>query len=113
MPRPGLLIGPLKTLGVVHVNDRVGRVFAMRGNLGQDFYMTTDGILVGSLFVDGRLPGESLPETEEQLVGMPMEGLTVGGEPFSGTLVKQRDGVIRTTTGMARQACMILQVKGL
>ena len=113
MPKPGMLIGPLKTLGVVEVNDEIGRVFAMRGNLGSDFYMTTDGLFVGALFVDGRLPGLSLPDKEDQLVGTPMESFTVGGEPFSGTLVKQTDGVIRTTTGMARQACTILQVKGL
>jgi len=112
MPKPGMLIGPLKTLGVAEVNDDVGRVFAMRGNLGSDFYMTTDGLFVGALFVDGRLPGLTLPDKEELLAGTPMESFTVGGEPFSGTLVKQSDGVIRTTTGMARQACMILQVKG-
>jgi len=113
MPQPGMLIGPLKTMGVVHANDAVGRVFAMRGNLGTDFYMTTDGLFVGSIFVDGRLPGESLPDKEEQLVGRPMESFTVGGEPFSGTLVKQSDGVIRVATGQAREACMIQQIKGL
>jgi len=113
MPQPGLLIGPLKTMGVIEINKEVGRVFAMRGNLGTDYYMTTDGLFVGSMFVDGRLPGDSLPDKEEQLLGMPMEGFSVGGEPFSGTLVKQDDGVVRTTTGMAREGCMILKVKGL
>ena len=113
MPKPGMLIGPLKTLGVVKVSDETGRVFAMRGNLGQDFYMTTDGLFVGSLFVDGRLPGESFPDKEEHLVGAPMESFTVGGEPFSGTLVKHTDGVVRTATGQPGQACMVHQVKGL
>lgn len=113
MPKPGMLIGPLKTMGVVKVNDDVGRIFAMRGNLGQDFYMTTDGLFVGSLFVDGRLPGESFPDKEEHLLGKPMESFTVGGEPFSGTLVKHSDGIIRTATGQAGQASMIHQVKGL
>ncbi|MDP6355282.1 MAG: hypothetical protein QF473_09290, partial [Planctomycetota bacterium] len=113
MPKPGMLIGPLKTLGVVKVSDEIGRVFAMRGNLGQDFYMTTDGLFVGSLFVDGRLPGESFPDKEEHLVGAPMESFTVGGEPFSGTLVKHTDGVVRTATGQPGQACMVHQVKGL
>ncbi len=113
MPEPGLLIGPLKICGVAHVNDRVGRVFVMRGNLGQDFFMTTDGLFVGAMFQDGRLPGESLPAKEASLVGMPMEAFSHGGEPFNGWFGKQSDGAIRMTCGFARQACMILQVKGL
>ena len=113
MPKPGLLIGPLKNLGVVKVNQKVGRVFAMRGNLGQDFFMTTDGIFVGVMFEDGRLPGMTLPSKEGQLNGVPMEGFSNGGEPFNGCLVKQDDGVIRMTTGFPRQAAMILEVNGL
>ncbi|NQT51724.1 hypothetical protein HQ576_06730 [bacterium] len=113
MPTPGLLIGPLKVLGVAHVNDSVGRVFALRGNLGQDFFFTTDGLMVGAMFQDGRLPGESLPPKESQLKGMPMEGFSNGGEPFNGWFGKQADGKLRMTTGFAREACMILEVKGL
>ncbi len=113
MPKPGLLIGPNKTLGIVHVSDEVGNVFALRGNLGQDFLMTTDGIFVGSMFQDGRLPGESLPDREAQLKGMPMEGFSEGGEPFNGWFGKQADGKVRLTTGMAREAGMVLEIKGL
>jgi len=113
MPRPGLLIGPLKICGVAKVNDQVGRVFLMRGNLGQDFFMTTDGLFVGALFQDGRLPGESLPPKEEQLIGRPMEGFSHGSEPFNGWFGRQGDGTIRMTTGFAREACMVLQVHGL
>lgn len=113
MPKPGLLIGPLKTCGVAKVSDAIGNVFLMRGNLGQDFLMTTDGLYVGALFQDGRLPGEALPAKEEQLRGMPMEGFSEGGEPFNGWFGKQSDGKIRLTTGMAREAGMILEIKGL
>ncbi|NQT20372.1 MAG: hypothetical protein HQ592_11750, partial [Planctomycetes bacterium] len=113
MPGPGLLIGPLKTMGSAYVNDHAGRVFAMRGNLGQDFFMTTDGIYVDAMFRDARLPAEALPEKEESLIGMPMETFSIGGEPFNGWFGKQADGKIRMTTGMAREACMILEVKGL
>jgi hypothetical protein len=113
MPKPGMLIGPLKTCGVAHVSDAIGNVFLMRGNLGQDFLMTTDGLYVGAMFQDGRLPGESLPNTEDALRGRPMEGFSEGGEPFNGWFGKQADGKIRLTTGMAREAAMILQVKGL
>jgi hypothetical protein len=113
MPKPGLLIGPLKTCGVAHVNDQVGNVLLIRGNLGQDFLFTSDGLFVGVMFQDGRLPGESLPDSERQLRGLPLEGLTEGGEPFNGWFGKQTDGRIRLTTGMAREAAMILQINGL
>jgi len=113
MPKPGLLIVPLKMLGVARVNDQVGNVFAMRGNLGQDFFMTTDGLLVGALFQDCRLPGDALPDKDSLLKDFPMEGFSNGGEPFNGWFGKQADGKIRMTTGMAREASMILEVKGL
>ncbi len=111
MPKPGLLIGPLKILGVVNTT-KAGRVFAMRGNLGQDFFMTTDGVFVGTMFEDGRLPGMTLPGEEEQLNGVPMEGFSNGGEPFNGCLTTQDDGKTRMTTGFPRQAAMVLEVKG-
>jgi len=113
MPSPGLLIGPLKIAGVADAGGQAGRVFVLRGNLGQDFFVTTDGLFVGALFQDGRLPGERLPEKEEQLVGMPMEHFTHGSEPFNGWFGKQADGKIRMTAGFPGQAAIILGVNGL
>ncbi len=113
MPKPGLLIGPLKVTGVVSNCGDAGSVFMLRGNLGQDFYMTTDGVYVGTMFQDGRLPALSLPGTEDELRKMPMEIYSMGGEPFNGWLGRQDDGVVRMTCGLARQASMILQIKGL
>jgi hypothetical protein len=113
MARPGLLIGPLKICGVARVDERVGRVFVLRGNLGQDAFMTTDGLYVGALFRDGRLPSEALPESSDLLLDMPMHGFSHGSEPFNGWFGRHADGKIRMTTGFARQACMILQVGGL
>lgn len=113
MPKPGLLIGAQKICGAVKVNDTIGYVALVRGNLGQDFIFTADGLYVGSIFQDCRLPGDGLPEKESALRGMPMEGFTEGGEPFNGVFVKQADGKIRLTTGMAREASMILEIKGL
>ncbi len=113
MPSPGLLIGPLKTMGTAKISEDIGTVFALRGNLGQDFFLTSDGLFVGSLFQDGRLPGDSLPDKESQLKGVPMDTFSEGGEPFNGWFGKQTDGKVRLTTGMAREAAMILQIKGL
>lgn len=113
MPKPGMVIGPLKIAGVAKVNEEIGRVFLIRGNLGQDFLMTTDGLFVGSMFRDGRIPAETLPSIESQLIGRPMGGFSNGGEPFNGWFGKQADGKIRMTTGFPRQAAMILEVTGL
>ena len=113
MPAPGLLIGPLKICGVARINDTIGNVMLLRGNMGQDFLYTTDGLYIGALFQDGRLPGDDLPPTLEKLKGMPLEMFSQGGEPFNGWFGKQSDGAIRLTTGMARETGMVLRVGGL
>ncbi|MBN8525525.1 MAG: hypothetical protein J0M02_09330 [Planctomycetes bacterium] len=113
MPAPGLIIGPLKILGQVDMGDGIGGVFGLRGNLGQDFFLTTDGLMVGAMFQDGRVPSPSLPATEQALIGVPMEGYSNGGEPFNGWFGRQGDGIVRLTTGMPRQAAMILRMSGL
>lgn len=113
MPKRGLIIGTLKILGVAANCGEAGNVFVVRGNLGQDYYMTTDGVLVGALHPDCRLPGSSLPDKEEQLLGMPLEMFSQGGEPFNGWFGRHDDGVVRLTTGLGRQSGMIMQISGL
>ncbi len=113
MPKDGLLIGALKICGVAKVNDRVGRVFLMRGNLGQDFIMTTDGLYAGAMFRDGRIPGDGLPADEAELKNMDMADLSHGSEPFNGWFGRQKDGKIRMTCGLPGQAGMIAEVTGL
>ena len=113
MPKPGLLLGPLKICGVAEVSKQVGRVALLRGNLGQDFLFTTDGLYIGAMFQDGRLPGDDLPDTEDKLKGMPMETFSHGSEAFNGWFGKQADGKIRTLVGFPRQAAMSLVLNGL
>jgi hypothetical protein len=113
MPKPGLLIGAMKICGVAKIDDTIGTIALVRGNLGQDYFFTADGLYVGALFQDCRLPTESLPQKEPSLRGVPMEGFSEGGEPFNGYFVKQSDGKVRLTTGIAREAGMILEIKGL
>ena len=112
MPRPGLLIGPLKVTGIVPDCGEAGNVFMLRGNLGQDFYFTTDGLYIASMFRDGRLPGPGLPATEEALRSMPFTLITMGGEPFNGWLGRQRDGVVRMLCGIAGNAASLAEVEG-
>ncbi len=113
MPAPGLIIGALKITGYAKANDEVGNVLHIRGNLGQDFLLTADGLFAGTLFQDTRLPGLSLPDDESRLVGTPMEAFSGGGEPFNGWFGQQSDGKIRLTSGIAGQAAMVLRVTGL
>lgn len=112
MPQPGLLIGPLKILGVAALPNQNGHVFGLRGNLGQDFYFTTDGLMIGTVFQDGRLPTLALPAKEEQLFGAPMETYGGGGEPFTGWFGGHSDGKFRLISGLPRQAAMILEMNG-
>jgi hypothetical protein len=110
---PGRLIGPLRIVGTARIDERVGTVCMLRGNLGEDFLFTTDGLYVGALFADGRLPGPPLPPRETELVGRSMAAFTHGSEPFNGWFGKQADGVVRTVTGFSREAAMILRITGL
>ena len=112
--QPGLLIGSLKFLGHVKVNERVGRVFAIRGNLGQDYYITSDGLYVGAMFNDGRLPGgKKWPDTQEALTKVDMTTFTNGGEPFNGWMGRHSDGEVRVITPMVRRAGTIVRLSGL
>lgn len=113
MPKPGLLIGPLKVCGVADMGKDIGSVMLIRGNLGQDFLFTMDGLFIASIFQDGRLPADSLPDSEDKLVGMPLETFTEGGEPFNGWFGRQDDGKVRQSCGMPGQAGMIMEIKGL
>ena len=113
MPQPGLVIGSLKIMGTASLGEGRGHVFAIRGNLGQDYFFTTDGLFIGTLFQDGRLPSPALPEKASELPGTPMEIFGGGSEPFSGWFGKQTDGKFRLTSGLGRQTSMILEVNGL
>lgn len=112
MPKPGLLLGTLKVTGTARINDEVGEIIALRGNLGQDFFFTTDGLNIGALFRDTRYPSGTLPGTEKELLGKSLASLSEGSEPFSGWFGKQSDGKIRMTMSIAREAALVVEMKG-
>jgi hypothetical protein len=114
MPQPGTLIGPLNIIGTATVNETIGKVLMIRGNLGSDYLVTVkDGLLIGSLFGDLRLPMPALPKNEAELYGKGVKHYTNGGEPFNGWFGSQKDGKIRMLNGMAGQAAMIYEMEGL
>ncbi len=112
MPSPGQMLGPLKITGIAEV-DGVGRLIGIRGNLGSEYFVTTDGLFVSAMFLDTRLPAPPLPNTEEALVGQPLEMFSLGGEPFNGWLGTHDDGVTRLLMSTAREAGLIARIRGL
>ncbi|MGE9290004.1 MAG: hypothetical protein ACQKBT_03380 [Puniceicoccales bacterium] len=111
MYSPGLLLGTLKIAGQAEVPG-LGTVFPIRNNQGQDIYFTADGLWISSVFRDGRLPSDSLPNSLEDAVGQPLGGTSQGGEPFTGWFSRQSDGKYRLTTSLARQAATVVEMRG-
>lgn len=113
MPSPGLVIGATRVCGIIPDCGDAPAVFLVRGNLGEDYWFTTDGLYVSSFFKDCRLPGVSLPDTEEELRKMQMGVFSGSSEHFCGWAGRQEDGAIRMTCSIARQTSMIVKMEGL
>lgn len=98
--RPGYLIGPSSFLGVIQVGNAekggAGEIFALNGNLGENYLFTADGLFIQSLFKDTR----GFFESPAQAVrGMSLDAITAGGESFGGNLTRTRDGKTYLTNG--------------
>lgn len=105
MAMPGVMMGVLKTSGVIApVAGSLGDaatfhdIISLRGNIGQEFLIRDDGLYVGELFTDQRMAPADLPPTRD-IVGAPINETTLGGEPFNGWIGRQRDGKVRMTFG--------------
>jgi len=113
MPKPGLLIGCLKITGVAE-NCGDSDVFMVRGNLGEDYFLTTDGMYIDRLTRDGRLPGVGFPDDIESLKKLSFSQIAGRGEHFSGVFAKHSDGIVRCSGGMpANEAGNIIRIEGL
>jgi hypothetical protein len=97
MALPGVLMGFLKFNGFPKMDAGWG-VIGIHGNMGQVFLLRDDGVYLGELFTDQRMAPGSLPETKDCL-GVPINDVSMGGEAFSGSLARQRDGKVRVTYG--------------
>ncbi len=107
----GTVIGPLKIMGVAEIGGE--QVFAIRGNMGCDYLMTTDGFFLKTLFRDSRLPKSLMADTIEEMVGRSMATVSGGGEPFSGWFGVQSDGVARILTSCGARGSVIAKIDGL
>lgn len=111
MPASGLVIGALKILGAV--KTEAGMVFAIRGNLGEDYWFHEDGYFIQSCFDDTRKSAVALGGSIEDMKGTELsKSISNGGEPFGGILVKQDDGKIRITISSHSQVGFIAEVTG-
>ncbi len=106
--RPGYLIGPSSILGTADLGEKIGEVFYLNGNLGENYLFTHDGLWVQSLFKDCR----GWFETPEQAVrGMAFDATTAGGESFGGNFLRTPDG--RCLVVIGGTDARVLEVTGL
>ena len=113
MPKPGMLIGCLKIAGIARGCGDAD-VFMIRGNLGEDYFLTTDGVFVGTLTRDCRVPGLGFPDDPESMKKLSFSGLSGRGEHFSGVFTKHSDGIVRCSGGLpATEAGNIIRIEGL
>lgn len=106
--RPGYLVGPNTVTGTVDLGGEIGEVFDLNGNLGEHYLFTSDALWIQSLLKDTR----GYSEVPEKAVrGMPMDGITAGGESFGGQLVRTPDGNTYLVIGITD--ARVLQVTGL
>ncbi len=93
-PENGVVIGSLKLMGVYH-NSKGDKFFHIRGNMGCDYIITSDGYFVSTLFKDQRITSNIFPESVVEARGMSFNHLSTGGEPFGGNGATHEDGVTR------------------
>jgi hypothetical protein len=106
--RPGYLIGPSSFLGTADMDNEIGEIFYLNGNLGENYLFTHDGLYIQSLFKDTR----GYFDTPVKAVrGMSMDAMTAGGESFGGNFIKAPDGKFYVTLGGTD--ARVLEVTGL
>ena len=77
-------VGVLSCIGMA--DTPVGKVFAMNSNMGRLYVMTTDGLLLATVFQDNRTGADVWPGEAKR--GAPLGGVTMGSEWFGGYFFK-------------------------
>ncbi|MFA6294033.1 MAG: hypothetical protein WC637_19750, partial [Victivallales bacterium] len=117
-PKPehaGQMIGTTRLLGlpVYPAKDRARGYWALNGNFGNMYLMTTDGLFVATLGRDQR-EAPILGYTTDSLVakaGMDLNIFSFGSEHFFPTINQTSDGSVYLTVG--KQFCGIARLEGL
>jgi len=108
-PAPGRIIGALDMMGIVDAGGEAGEVFALNGNLGQQFLLTADGLFIASLFKDYRDRPEALPPQAKP--GLLLDNTCIGPEPFYQSINRLPDGRIVVVCG--REDSKVVEIQGL
>ena len=107
---PGELIGTTRLLGPAFTpaGGEAGELWAVNGNKGNVYLLTTDGLFVATLFRDCRLPEAawSMPKAER---GMNVSRVTNSEESFWPSIARTSDGRVYLVTNYPS----ILRVDGL
>ena len=106
---PGETIGTTRLLGPpIELPDRAaGEIWAINGNKGNVYLLTTDGLFVATLFQDSRVRAWDAPHDRP---GMPVGQYSLGEETFFPTLTQTKDGKVYLQGGFYSQ---LARVRGL
>jgi hypothetical protein len=89
---PGVMVGTTRLLGMpVHANDDIGQVWAINGNKGQVYLMTTDGLFLATLFRDSRTASWDF---ESSTRGMRVNEASLHEENFWPSITQTADGEV-------------------
>ena len=108
---PGELIGTTRLIGPMikpHGSD-AGQIWAINGNKGNMYMMTTDGLFVATLFRDCRIPEAAWDTKPKAERGMLLNDVTNGTESFWPSLTQTKDGDVYLITNWPS----IIKVEGL
>lgn len=106
--RPGELIGTTRLLGtpVTPRGSDAGEIWAILGNMGNIYLLTTDGLFVATLFKDSRTASWSNIPAQH---GILLNNVSIGGENFWPSITQTTDGRIYLVAGNSS----IVSVEGL
>ena len=107
---PGELIGTTRLLGPAFaLKDKATEFWAINGNKGSIYLLTTDGLFVATLFRDGRTPDSSWATKPAAVRDMPVTDLTNGEESFWPSITRTSDRKVYVVTNYPA----IIRVDGL
>lgn len=110
LPSPGVVLFPFQSPGTADAPaDFGGEIFCTTSDFGQRYLFTSDMLLVGKLFRDGRESYDAWPSDPK--IGFDAMSMTPGQESFHGFFTRAVDGRYLLTIGFTD--CRLFEVTGL
>lgn len=91
--RPGMLLGTTRLLGnfINPPGSEAGNIWAINGNMGNIYLLSSDGLFIATLFQDGREASWNLPVAQR---GMPVDQVSLTAEQFWPSITQTPEGQI-------------------